>query len=134
MPLYFLIVYETTIKLINLIYPNKSGSMFGAILIIFAMVFLILRFVKNESAERPIYAILSALFLFAGWYYYVFPLTSVTSTISANAITNSTVTSYHILVNSNGFILSLTLVIFYAIIMVLFMVRDVVILRSVSKP
>jgi hypothetical protein len=108
--------------------------MFGAILIIFAMVFLILRFVKNESAERPIYAILSALFLFAGWYYYVFPLTAVTSTISGNTITNSTATSYSIPVNSNGFILSLTLVIFYTIIMALFMIRDVVILRSVTKP
>ena len=143
-------IYNTAITIIiitiNIIIPTK----FAVILIIIAIVLLILRYAKDENAnaERAIYAIMSALFLFVGWYFYVFPLvintTSQALAYSCNSIgcntypTTNTITTTiayksAIPISSYGFILSLTIVIFYMILMILFMVRDVIILRSGLK-
>ena len=67
---------------------NVGKQMFGEILILMSVVFLILRYAKDENAnaERAIYALLSALFLFVGWYFYIFPLASTISS-SASAFT-----------------------------------------------
>lgn len=138
--------------------------MFAAILLIMAVVFLVLRYTREANAEKAILAFMSALFMFVGWYFYVFPLSSTTTSTTlvnaynittanvpactstaCNSITetqihpayNITITQISkqpsIPISSYGFILSLTLVIFYTILMILFMVRDVIILRSGLK-
>ena len=121
--------------------------MYADLLFIASLVFFILRFVSNEGKDRAIYDLMSALFMFLAWIFFIFPpqMVTIASYPPVNVITNngfaltpaynltSTQTGEQIPVWSSGFFISLTLVSFYLIIMALFMVRDIVLSRE-QKP
>ena len=122
--------------------------MFGELLIIGSFFFFFVRFHAQDGKDRAVYDMLSALLMFFGWIFIVWSPQSVIystansytlNTISGNLVisgqtNSSTVTGdFSIPVYSAQFVLSLTLVISYLIIMSMFMVRDIVMSRPAKE-